>query len=139
MNWRLIFQLSLFGLAMGIATVFVIPSNVEPLFWLVIFIISAYLIATRSGGRYFAHGVLVGVANSVWITACHILLFSRYIANHPREAAMMASMPLPTHPRVMMLLTGPVIGVISGCVLGVFAIIASKFVGARARPVVTNP
>lgn len=26
MNWTLIFRLSLFGLAMGIATVFVIPS-----------------------------------------------------------------------------------------------------------------
>jgi hypothetical protein len=34
MNWRLTFQLSLFGLAMGIGTVIIIPSNVEPLFWL---------------------------------------------------------------------------------------------------------
>jgi uncharacterized membrane protein len=33
MNWKLIFLLSLFGLAMAIATVFVIPSNIEPLFW----------------------------------------------------------------------------------------------------------
>jgi hypothetical protein len=41
MNWRLIAQLSLFGLAMGIATVFFIPSTIEPLFWLVIFGISA--------------------------------------------------------------------------------------------------
>jgi hypothetical protein len=30
MNWKLIIQLSMFGLAMGIATVFVIPSNIEP-------------------------------------------------------------------------------------------------------------
>ena len=86
MNWRLTFQLSLFGLAMGIGTVIIIPSNVEPLFWLVIFIISAYLIATRSGGWYFSHGVLVGIANSVWITACHVLLFSRYIASAPRAS-----------------------------------------------------
>jgi hypothetical protein len=48
MNWKLIFQLSLFGLAMGIATVFVIPSNIEPAFWLVIFLICAYLIAKQS-------------------------------------------------------------------------------------------
>ena len=45
MNWKLIFQLSLFGLAMGVATVFLIPSTVEPLFWLVVFAISAYAIA----------------------------------------------------------------------------------------------
>jgi uncharacterized membrane protein len=41
---------------------------------------------------------------------------------------MMASMPLPTHPRLMMALIGPVIGVLSGLVLGVFAIVASKMV-----------
>ena len=35
-DWKLIFRLSLFGLAMAIATVFAIPSNIEPAFWLVI-------------------------------------------------------------------------------------------------------
>jgi hypothetical protein len=47
MNWKLIFLLSLFGLAMGFATVFVLPTKIEPVFWLVIFVISAYLIAKR--------------------------------------------------------------------------------------------
>ena len=106
MNWKLIVQLSLFGLAMGIATVFLIPSTIEPLFWVAIFGISAYLIATRCAGRYFLHGLCVSIANSVWITASHILLFERYIANHPQEAAMMTSMPLPDSPRMMMALMG---------------------------------
>jgi uncharacterized membrane protein len=35
-------------------------------------------------------------------------------------------MPLPDSPRLMMLITGPVIGIISGLVLGLFAFIASK-------------
>ena len=35
-DWKLISRLSLFGLAMAIATVFAIPSNIEPAFWLVI-------------------------------------------------------------------------------------------------------
>jgi len=47
MNWKLILQLSLFGLAMAFATVFVVPSNIEPLLWLPIFVICAYLIAKR--------------------------------------------------------------------------------------------
>lgn len=134
MNWRLIFQLSLFGLAMGIATVFLIPSSVEPFVWLVIFVISAYLIATRAPGRPFAHGVLVGLANSLWITATHLLLFHRYMASHPEQQAMMMSMPMYRHPRLLMLLTGPVIGLVSGCVLGLFAVIAVKLLGARSRP-----
>ncbi len=132
MNWKVIFQMSLFGLAMGIATVFLIPSNIEPVFWLGIFGITAYFIASRCSGRYFVHGLLVGVANSVWITASHLLLFDRYIANHPQEAAMMSSMPLPDSPRLMMALVGPVIGVVSGLVIGALAVLAARMV-ARTK------
>ena len=138
MNWKLIFLLSLFGLAMGIATVFWIPSNIEPLFWLVIFGISAYFIAARCSSRYFLHGLLVSIVNSIWITASHVLLFDQYIANHAREAAMMTSWPMPGSPRLMMAVIGPVIGVVSGLVLGLFAFIASKLVKPRMMPSVSN-
>src|SRR5438477_11893401 len=119
MNWKLILQLSLFGLAMGIATVFVIPSNIEPIFWLAIFVVCAYIIASSRTGRPFLHGLCVSVVNSVWITGAHVLLFDQYIAGHAQEAAMMASMPL--SPRLMMLAVGPCVGLVSGLVLGVFA------------------
>jgi uncharacterized membrane protein len=128
MNWKLIFQLSLFGLAMGIATVVVIHSNIEPVFWLAIFAICGFLIATRAPGHYFLHGLLTSIVNSVWITSAHVLLFARYVDHHPREAAMMSSMPLANHPRLLMGLTGPVVGVISGLVLGLFAVVEGKFV-----------
>lgn len=128
MNWNLIFKLSLFGLAMAFATVYFIPSNVEPFCWLAIFIICAYIIATKCSSQYFLHGFMVSIVNSVWITAGHILLFDKYIANHPREASMMSKMPMPDHPQLMMLITGPIIGVISGLILGLFAFIASRIV-----------
>jgi len=133
MNWPLIFAFSLFGLAMAIGTVFVIPSNIEPVFWLVIFVVCAYFIAQRAPGRPFIHGLLVGIVNSVWVTSAHVLLFNQYIANHPQEAAMMTSMPLPNRPRVMMAIMGPVIGVVSGVVLGLFALVATKLVKRSAR------
>jgi len=126
MNVKLIFQLSLFGLAMGLATVYLIPSSAEPFFWLVIFIICAYAIALKSSGKYFMSGFWVSIANCIWITASHILFFNTYIASHPQEADMMTKMPLPDSPRLMMLMTGPVVGIISGIVLGLFAFIASR-------------
>jgi len=138
MNWKLVLQLSLFGLAMGVGTVFFIPSTIEPFFWLIIFLVSAYLIATRCSDRHFVHGVAVGLANSVWVTGSHVLLFSRYIANHPREAAMMSSMPLPTHPRVMTLIVGAGIGLVSGIVIGALALLARRMVASRPRPAVSN-
>lgn len=131
MNWKLIIRLSVFGLAMGIATVFVIPSNIEPLLWGGIFVISAYFIAKECADRLFLHGLLVSMANSVWITATHILLFDRYVANHPEEMAMMATLPLAGSPRLMTVLLGPIFGLVSGLVVGLFAVVAGKFVLAR--------
>jgi hypothetical protein len=134
MNWKLIFQLSLFGLAMGIATVFLIPSKIEPAFWLVIFLISAYIIAKRRPTKLFLHGLLLGLANSVWITSAHVLLFDSYIARHAQEAAMMQSMPFPASPRLMMAITEPVVGLISGVVLGLFALGAGKLIKHPPAP-----
>src|SRR5262249_48416971 len=114
LDGKLILTLSMFGLAMGIATVFVIPSNIEPVLWLAIFGVCAYVIAKKAPGRPFLHGFLVSLVNCVWITGAHIALVDSYLSRHPNEAAMMAKMPMPDSPRLMMLLTGPVIGIISG-------------------------
>jgi hypothetical protein len=71
----------------------------------------------------------------VWITSAPIIFFDQYIADHAQEAAMMKSMPSPDSPRSMMALVGPVIGVVFGLVLGVFAFVAGKFV----KPATLSP
>jgi hypothetical protein len=58
-------------LAMGIATVFVIPSNIEPWFWLLIFGVCALLIARGRSRLHFLHGLPI-----------------TYIANHSKTAMM---------------------------------------------------
>jgi len=131
MNWKLILQLSMFGLAMGLATVFFIPSKIEPVFWLIIFIFCAYSLARHCRRLVFVHGLLLGIANSVWITAAHILFASQYLANHLQEAAMMKIMPF-NSPQVAMALMGPGFGIVSGIVIGLFAWIASKMVKPEA-------
>jgi hypothetical protein len=125
MNFRLIFLLSLFGLAMAFATVYWIPSTIEPIFWLMIFLVCAFIIARQAPGQYFLHGFLVSLFNSIWITAVHIALADTYLPRHPQEVVMMAKMPS-LSARVSMLVTGPVIGVITGLVLGLFSWVASR-------------
>jgi hypothetical protein len=134
MNWKLIFQLSLFGLAMGIATVFVIPSKIEPAFWLVIFLYCAYVIAKCSGGKNFLHGLLLGIANSFWIIAAHVLFIDKYVAGHADEAAAMQRGPLASNPRAMMLIVGLLIGVVSGVVIGLLALAAGKLIKTPPAP-----
>jgi hypothetical protein len=69
----------------------------------------------------------VSLLNSVWITGIHVALFDKYIATHAKEAAMMAQAHWAT-PKVMMLATGPAIGLASGIVLGIIAWVMSKLV-----------
>jgi hypothetical protein len=130
MNWKLIFLLSVFGLAMGFATVSLVPSTVEPICWLVIFIISSYLIARYARSRYFLHGFLVSLLNSVWLTLAHVAFFDTYIASHPEYMQLVEGLPpaLSAHPKRMMFLIGPITGVIFGLVLGLFSWVASRIV-----------
>ncbi|MCX6154187.1 MAG: hypothetical protein NT007_08505 [Candidatus Kapabacteria bacterium] len=117
---------------MSILTVYVIPSSIEPIFWLIIFIVSAYIIAKTCKQKLFLHGFLTSLANCVWITCAHILLFNDYIAHHSNEAEMMANMSTNINPKLMMLITGPIIGIISGLILGFFATLSGKLLKKRA-------
>ncbi len=44
----------------------------------------------------------------------------------------MSSMPRPDAPRLMMLMVGPVIGLISGMVIGLLAVIAARITRRRS-------
>jgi hypothetical protein len=127
MSWKLILGLSLFGLAMAFATVYVVPSSIEPWIWLAIFVFCAFVIAKRAPKRYFLHGLCVSLVNCIWITAAHYLLYDAYAARHAQEIAMSARMSA-MGPRTMMLVTGPIIGLASGIVLGFLSWVLSKFV-----------
>jgi hypothetical protein len=62
-----------------------------------------------------------------------MIFYASYITHHPDMAKMAGQYPfLPAHPRLAMLITGPVFGVASGLILGLFAFIASKIVAKKA-------
>ncbi len=126
MNWKLIFQLSVFGLIMAFGTISLIPQNFEFLFWLVIFAFCGTVIAKAAGGRYFLHGFIVSLVNSVWITSIHVIFYSTYTAHHPDIAKMTESLPLSNHPRLLMVLMAPIYGVLFGLILGLFSFISAK-------------
>jgi hypothetical protein len=138
-NWQVIFQLSLLGLAMAIGTVFGIPTRVEPFFWLAVLIFSAWVIAARAPGRYFFHGLVLGLLNCVWVTAAHMIFAEHYLAGHPREAGMLTTMPMPHSPRLMMLMMGPVIGIASGCIIGGVALLLAVMRRGRPQPTAQRP
>ena len=125
MNWKLIFALSLFGLAMALLTIAWIPTSAEPFFWIAIFVLCGYHLAKRAPGKLFLHGFLTSMINSVWITGAHVAAFATYMTHHPEMAVMNAG-PLAHHPRVLMLFVGPCIGAASGLVLGLITWILGR-------------
>ncbi len=118
MNWKLIFQLSLFGLAMAFATISLIPMRVEPAFWLFIFVLCAWLIAKYAPGNYFAHGFWVSIVNCVWITAAHVVFYRDYSSSHRDMLDMSAKFPIWSgHARRQMIIMGPLFGIACGLIL----------------------
>ena len=130
MNWRLCALLSISGLLIGVGTIYVIPSTIEPFCWLAIFIICSVLVARFAPGKYFLHGFLVSILNSIWITLAHISRYDVYLSTHPEFLQMIQTLPagLSKNPQLLMLLIGPITGVLSGLVLGLFCWLASKLV-----------
>ena len=128
MNWKLILSLSLFGIAMAIASLFGYTRHIEPLLWLVIFIFYAWWIAKHCAGKFFLHGLLVSVLNGVWISLIHVAFFSRYLSNNPEAREMAQKLPPVLSPRLFSLIIGPIVGAVFGVVAGLFAFIASKIV-----------
>lgn len=126
MNLRLILLLSFFGLFMAFGTVFWIPFLLEPFIWFIIFILCAWIIARRSSGNYFLQGFLLSLFNSVWVIAIHLIFYGDYIFSHLNEAAMLQNMPWHNSPRILIFITGVIIGIISGVILGLFSVIASR-------------
>ena len=133
MNWNLLIKLSLFGLIMGVATAFFIPSNIEGILWPVIFIICAYLIAKNCTQMYFTNGFCLSLLNCVWIIAAHAIFYNNYLKGHAQEAAMYNGNPYKIPPQLALAIIGIFIGIASGLVQGLFAFIASKIVKSNHR------
>jgi hypothetical protein len=138
-NWKLVLQLSMFGLATALGSVFVLPPNIETLCWPAIFIVVTILVARLAPGRYFLHGFFVGLTNWVWVSAAHIIFYDTYAARHAQEIAAMTSLPIPELPAWGVLIVNafrsrsiPIPGA-SGVIIGLLSWLASRIPALKPR------
>jgi hypothetical protein len=128
MNWKLVLQLSGFGIAMGLGTVFFVPSKVEPILWLIIFLLSAYMIASHCVRLRFLNSLLVGLLDSLLKTTVHMVFFGAYVARHAQEIAMIRQMTSAVSPRQLILLSSPIWGLIYGTATGLLTLLLALFI-----------
>jgi hypothetical protein len=124
MNGRLVLALSLFGLVIGIGTVFAFPPEGGIFLSIAFLVACAVIIAKRAPGNYFLHSLAVCALGSIWLAGTQALLLDVYLAHHPMKAMLAAKGPLP--PRLMMVVTAPVLSLIPGSILALLSLAASK-------------
>jgi hypothetical protein len=114
---------------MAFGTISLIPEKTEFIYWLVIFVFCAFVIARQCASKQFWHGFWLSMVNSLWIIIAHGWFFKSYMAHHADMTTTNPVMnPFPSHPRVVMLIFSPIFGAVFGLIQGFFAYIVSRFV-----------
>ena len=107
-----------FGVFMGVASVLGFTSGIEGFLWLGIGLICASVIVWRAPGRSFQHGFLVGLIAGTVASLLQFLFFPTYMSNNPDLATRFFQVPGGLSARSFVLILAPIIGLVSGIVLG---------------------
>lgn len=117
MNWQLIFLLSGFGILMGILSVNGFTKKVEPFFWIVFGLFSAYVLSKNVSEKIFWHGFIVGILWGVFNGILQSTFLNIYLKNNPSYHKKYEKVKSRNY-RLYVLLVGPMLGLVTGSVLG---------------------
>jgi uncharacterized membrane protein YfcA len=125
-DWKLIALLSPSGLVMGWMGVRGFTGDMEPYLWLLFAVIAALVLGRNVPHRLFAHAFIIGFSWGVLNGWCQSAFFYEYLLNNPAYADDFSTDKYPIDARYFPLLTGPVIGVVTGFVLYLFSFVVKK-------------
>ena len=126
-------MLTLFGVLMGLASVFGYTQSNEWLYWLVIAVISGFVIAKVTDRQIFVKSVVVGLFMGIFTGVIQSVLFDKYLENNPQSLDGFKEIPLSLAPQFVVLFTGPFIGIVFGLFIGLIAIIIDKITGKELK------
>lgn len=128
MNWKIILLLSLIGGIMGLGSVFRFTIGIEPYLWIVIFLFVALITAKNARGYFFTHGLLLGLFLTITNTLVQLAMLDTYLTNNPEIKKSYAESLNGGNPHLIIITMIPVIGIISGVILGIMVMAASKLI-----------
>jgi hypothetical protein len=132
MNWRLILQLSMFGVAMGLGIVFFLPSSATTALWIIIIALSGYAIAKRCVRLRWLNGLLVGLLDGLLSAGVNVLFFHAYAIRHADNIALIHAFVPVMSVRRLLVLTSPVLGLLYGVAIGLVALLIGVFLRPKA-------
>ncbi|HWC54041.1 MAG TPA: hypothetical protein VG676_10690 [Chitinophagaceae bacterium] len=117
MSWTLILLFSLFGILMGTLSVLGFTKKAEPILWLIVGFFTAYMISRKVSEMIFWHGFIIGIFWGCLSAAIQSIFFKTYLKNNPKYAeAFQKNTKIKS--RYLILLVGPLMGLLTGTVLG---------------------
>ena len=130
MKWGVVLELSVPGLAIGLAIVFGMGEGTMAILWILLRLLTALAIARWVRKKHFAHGFCAGFFGGGAAVLCGVALFGTYTQNHPEYLEQASRMPN-LDPRILLAIVAVGVGILHGIVQGVLAWIASKIVTSR--------
>jgi hypothetical protein len=125
MNRVLILLLSPVGIIMGLLSIKGYTQKMEPFLWLLFGIITALVLSRNTDNKTFLHALFIGLFWGVLNGVTHSVFFDQYLANNTNLQERFKQSTF-IQPRYFVLVTGPVIGLITGLVLGGLVLLFKK-------------
>lgn len=125
MDWNLVIILSSIGLIMGLLSVKGFTQVLEPYLWLLFGIAVSLILSKNIEAKSFQHGLFIGLAWGILNGLTQCVFFNTYLANNPQLQQNFQKLTF-MQPRFFALLTGPVIGLLTGLALGGLAWLFKK-------------
>ena len=125
MDWKIIVILSVIGLLMGLLSVKGFTQKIEPVLWLLFGIATSLILSKNIEQKTFLHGLLIGIAWGIYNGAIQCAFFDIYFTNNPSIQQNFQKNSF-IQPRYFVLLTGPIIGLITGLILGGLSLLLKK-------------
>ena len=122
MNWKTILGLSIFGIIMGLLSVYGISKGfIEFGLWMVIAVISALAIERTTQKQLVTHGFLVGFFDGLFHGIVVSIMSTTYFMNRPevleQYMQMGEAIPVRFYPIIASVLTGIVYGLFIGLIV----------------------
>ena len=125
MNWLLILLLSIFGVVMGFLSIKGYTGKIEPFLWLLLGIISALILSKNVNNRLFIHALVIGLFWGILNAIIQSGFFDQYLANNTNLQERFKNTGS-IKPQYFVLIMGPLIGLVTGVVLGGLSILLKK-------------
>ena len=127
MNWLLIILLSVFGGIMGLLSIKGYTQKIEPFLWILFAIATALVLSRNVENRAFVHAVIIGFCWGLLNGLIQSSFFDQYLANSPSLKDSFEKSASVIKPRYFVLITGPLIGLVIGAVMGGLTLLFRTF------------